>query len=162
MPLAEICAAAKARGLKRGLSAATVNRNLGFVGQLLKQARSEGLQLDPLLDTRDLREIDQEDEQDKVQPFSRQDICSIFQGPIWQGSASSTRRTKAGKHLFKDGLYWIPIIAAYTGARREEIAGLSCSDIVQEDDIGHSAWKTPTFGGSRTVRPGARCPCTIT
>nr|WP_175479870.1 site-specific integrase [Paracoccus homiensis] len=135
MTLPQIIEAAETAGRKQGLSAATINRNLGFVGQLIKHARSEGLSLDPLLDTRDLRETDPEDDQDKVAPFSRDDLRRIFAGPVWQGCQSAGRRTRPGDLVIKDALYWLPLIAAYTGARREEIAGLAREDIVTEDGI---------------------------
>lgn len=135
MPLSEIIAAAAAREAKVGLSPATVNRNLGFIGQLIKQARSEGIELDVRLDTRDLREADDEDDQEKVPPFTRDEVKAIFLGAIWQGCASDRYRTRPGTLVLKDGLYWIPLIAAYCGARHEEIAGLVCSDIVYEEDI---------------------------
>ena len=35
----------------------------------------------------------------------------------------------------KDWFYWVPLIAAYTGARREEIFGLETADIEDEDGI---------------------------
>lgn len=135
MPLKDIIVSAKANGVKRGLSPGTVNRNLGFIGQFLKQARSEGIKLDGMLDVRDLRETDSEDDQEKVPPFSRDEVRLLFQGAIWQGCANATNRTKAGDLTLKDGLYWIPLISAYCGARREEIAGLLCSDVVYEENI---------------------------
>ena len=91
--------------------------------------------MDPLLDTRDLRETDPEDDQDKFAPFSRDDLRRIFAGPVWQGCQSAGRRTRPGDLVIKDALYWLPLIAAYTGARREEIAGLAPEDIVTEDGI---------------------------
>ena len=135
MNLQQIIAAAEAAGGKQGFAAATINRNLGFVGQIIKHARSEGIPLDPLLDTRDLRETDPEDEQDKVASFSRGDLQRLFAGPVWQGCLSAGRRTQPGDVVIKDALYWLPLIAAYTGARREEIAGLAREDIITEDGI---------------------------
>ncbi|MEP5759582.1 MAG: site-specific integrase [Litoreibacter sp.] len=38
------------------------------------------------------------------------------------------------RHL-QNGIYWCPLIGAYTGARREEIAGLTPSDIVEVEGI---------------------------
>ncbi len=39
------------------------------------------------------------------------------------------------KNIFKNGIYWVPLIGAYTGARREEIAGLAPSDIIEVEGI---------------------------
>ncbi|MFN3278702.1 MAG: hypothetical protein ACK41Y_09930 [Paracoccus hibiscisoli] len=52
MPLADIIAAAVEKSAKVGLSPATVNRNLGFIAQIVKHANAEGLP------TRGIIEID--------------------------------------------------------------------------------------------------------
>lgn len=135
VPLADIIAAAAETSVKVGLSPATVNRNLGFVAQIVKHANAEGLPTQGSIDVKDLRESDMEDDQDKVPPFERSDIRKLFEGSIWSGCRSSARRTSPGALVIKDGLYWIPMIAAYTGARREEIAGLRRSDIINEDGV---------------------------
>ncbi|MBD9528187.1 hypothetical protein [Paracoccus sp. PAR01] len=105
MPLEDIIAAAVARGAECGLAPGTVNRNLGFVGQLLKQARSEGIEIDARLDISDLREKDDEDAQEKVKSFTREDVRSIFEGTIWRGCASELQRSVPGQPVLCDGLY---------------------------------------------------------
>jgi hypothetical protein len=54
---------------------------------------------------------------------------------IWTGCKSGHFRNTPGTRIIKDGLYWVPMIADYTGARREEIAGLQPSDIKDENGI---------------------------
>jgi len=133
MTLQQIIAATEAKGGKQGFAAATIN--LGFVGEIIKHAPSEGIPLDPLLDIRDLRETDPEDEQDKVASFSSEEPQRLFTGPISQGCLSAGRRTQTRDIVIKHALYWLPLTAAYTGAPHEEIAGLAREDIINEFGI---------------------------
>lgn len=135
MPLADIVARAAEKSGKIGLAPGTVNRNLGFIMQLVTHAKAEGILMQGVIDIKDLRERDRIDDQEKVFPFDRSEVRKLFMGSIWTGCRGAARRTAAGTMIIKDGLYWIPLIAAYTGARREEIAGLSRSDILDEDGI---------------------------
>ncbi len=135
MPLADIIAAAAKKSTKVGLAPATVNRNIGFIKRFVTHAKAEGITLKEVIEIKDLRERDAQDDQEKVTPFDRLEIRKLFTGSIWSGCQSAARRTTPGKMFIRDGLYWIPLIAAYTGARREEIAGLQKSDILREDEI---------------------------
>ncbi|WP_146113093.1 site-specific integrase [Paracoccus yeei] len=135
MTIPEILAAAQDQPERRiGLSPATVNRTLGHLGQLLAQARAEGLPVAPI-DLTMLRERDRVRARDKRLSFSPAEVRRIFAAPVWQGCQSSRRRRSPGKVIIRDALYWLPLIAAYTGARREEIAGLQVKDLRQEDGI---------------------------
>ena len=44
--------------------------------------------------------------------------------------APLARPHTAGDEIVKDALYWVPLIAAYPGLRREEICGLQLEDVV--------------------------------
>lgn len=67
--------------------------------------------------------------------LTEEHIRTIFQAPMWQGCASNTRRHQPGSEIIQDAHYWIPLIAAYTGARREEIAGLHAADVQEHGGI---------------------------
>ncbi|MFC0813355.1 tyrosine-type recombinase/integrase [Paracoccus panacisoli] len=135
MTIPEILASAKDNPERRiGLSPATVNRTLGHLGQLLAQARAEGLPVAPI-DLTMLRERDRVRARDKRLSFSPDEVRRIFAAPVWQGCHSEGRRRVPGSVIIRDPLYWLPLIAAYTGARREEIAGLEVKDLRQEDGI---------------------------
>ena len=82
MSLAEIIASAAAREAAVGLSVATVNRNLGFIDQLIRQARSEGIRTEKLLDISDLRETDPQDAQDMPSPRRR--TAATATAPRWR------------------------------------------------------------------------------
>lgn len=74
---------------------------------------------------------------DKRDSFSESQLISIFESPIFKGCAGKkqTERYKEGKEIIKDALYWLPLIALYTGARMGEIAQLYVSDIENMNDI---------------------------
>lgn len=135
MTIPEILDAAQEQPERRiGLSPATVNRTLGHLGQILAQARAEGLLVAPI-DLTMLRERDRVRARDMRLSFSPDEVRRIFAAPVWQGCHSEGRRRLPGTEIIRDALYWLPLIAAYTGARREEIAGLEVKDLRQEDGI---------------------------
>lgn len=50
-------------------------------------------------------------------------------------SESEYYQTCPGPTVYENGIFWCPLIGAYTGARREEIAGLAHTDILEIDGI---------------------------
>lgn len=82
-----------------------------------------------------LRERDRVRARDKQLSFSPDEVRRIFAAPVWQGCQSESRRRVPASLIIRDALYWLPLIAVYTGARREEIAGLEVKDLRQEDGI---------------------------
>ena len=69
--------------------------------------------------------------------YSAADIELHFGHPIWSGCYSTTRRHIPGDVIVWDGLYWCPLISAYSGMRREEIAGMQVSEVVLDADVPH-------------------------
>lgn len=135
MPVLEIAARAEREGQKVGLSAGTTNRVLQVFQQILGRAGNEGIEIDPKLRPTALRRRKSKRAREERLAFSHDQMEPIFQAPTWTGCASSTRRHEPGDRVIKDALYWLPLIAAYTGARKEEIAGLMKGDLRQEDEI---------------------------
>ncbi len=110
---------------KQTLNVATVNTILDAVGSLFEWYVREGkLRSNPVKglqvkDTRlaiDLREA-----------FSREDLELIFAHP----------KFTQGKFIHP-AYFWVPLIALFTGMRREEIAQLHCTDVYQ--DKNSSLW----------------------
>ncbi|ARJ70095.1 hypothetical protein B0A89_11085 [Paracoccus contaminans] len=134
-PIAAIIAEAEATGAETGLSAATVNRNLIQLGKVFKGAQSEGIRVDPSVNPSLLRRFEKKNAKDDRDPFTPDDVKRIFAAPVWTGAKSAKRRRDPGEIVVKDWLYWVPLIAAYTGARREEICGLETADIDEEDGV---------------------------
>jgi integrase len=120
---------------KVGLSVGTVNRHLEHLNQIAEWARDEGLPVDPNLKPSKLRRKETVRARDKREAFSFDQLQMVFQNPVWTGSHSEYHQTKVGQDIYRNGIYWCPLIGAYTGARREEIAGFAPSDIVEIDGI---------------------------
>ncbi|WP_298856929.1 site-specific integrase [uncultured Sulfitobacter sp.] len=132
----EVMAKAASLPLDRvGLSVGTINRHLDHLNQIADWARDEGLAVDLNLKPAKLRRKETVRARDKRDAFSVEQLHVVFQNPVWTGSHSEHHQTKPGQEVFKNGIYWCPLIGAYTGARREEIAGLAPSDIVESDGV---------------------------
>ncbi|RWR05100.1 site-specific integrase [Paenirhodobacter populi] len=134
-PITDIIADAEASGVPIGLSVATVNRNLVHIGKVLKAAQAEGLRVDSSLNPSLLRRFSKRAAKDEREAFTPDDVKRIFEAPVWTGSKTAKRRRDPGTVVVKDWLYWIPLIAAYSGARREEICGLETADVSEVDGV---------------------------
>lgn len=91
--------------------------------------------IDPNLKPSKLRRRETVRARDKRAAFSVDQLREVFKNPVWTGSHSEYHQTKPGQDIFKNGIYWCPLIGAYTGARREKIAGLAPSDIIESDGV---------------------------
>lgn len=63
--------------------------------------------------------------------YSDDDLKRIFSTPVWLGRHSERRLTAPGDYLNRDSLYWGPLLAAFQGARREELAQLRVRHFTQ-------------------------------
>lgn len=120
---------------KVGLSVGTVNRHLEHLNQIAEWARDEGLAVDANLKPSRLRKRDTVRARDKRDAFTLDQLHRVFRNPVWTGSRSEYHQTNPGHTIYKNGIYWCPLIGAFTGARREEIAGLAPADVIQKDGI---------------------------
>ncbi len=127
--------AAKLPPEKVGLSIGTINRHLEHLGQIVEWASDEGIAINPKLKPGKLRRKDTVRDCDKKQAFTEAELRLMFKSPVWTGSKSEYHQTDPGTDIYRNGIYWSPLIGAFTGARREEIAGLAPADIVERDGI---------------------------
>lgn len=118
-----------------GLSVSTINRHLDVLRQILGRAEEDGIDLDPKVQPKKLRLRETVRSRDKRPGFAGDDLGKLFAHSIWTGCRGRRARHAAGDRVIKDALYWVPLIAAYTGARREEISGLVPGDIREEDGV---------------------------
>ena len=127
--------AAKLPPEKVGLSIGTINRHLEHLGQIVEWASDEGIAVNPKLKPGKLRRKDTVRDCDEKQAFTVAELRLLFKSPVWTGSKSEYHQTDPGTDIYRNGIYWSPLIGAYTGARREEIAGLAPADIFERDGI---------------------------
>jgi len=127
--------AAKLPADKVGLSVGTLNRHLEHLKQIVEWADGEGIAIDSRLKPGKLRRKDKVRARDKKASFPTEQLRVLFRNPVRTGSESERYQTRPGRKIYRNGLYWAPLIGAATGARREEIAGLAPSDIIEADGI---------------------------
>lgn len=109
---------------KVGLAVGTINRHLEHLDQIISWAADEGIEVDPKLKPAKLRRKETKRSRDKRDAFTKDDMRRLFQHPLWSEPDQP-----------RDGNFWSPILGAYTGARRGEIAGLATSDFIEVDGI---------------------------
>ena len=73
---------------------------------------------------------------DARNPFTEEELQSIFSSPLYRGCLSKKKWMDAGNLSMKNtALYWAPLIALYSGMRLNEILQLHLTDIKQEGGI---------------------------
>ena len=120
-----------------GLSATTMRRHLKSVELLLKRAKSEGHEQAIGLDVTLLKPKTKPNTpaHKRLAVFKLDELHNVYSHSAWQGCQSAGRRHMSGDEIIKDSRYWVPLILAYTGARRAEISGLLTNDIETIDGI---------------------------
>ena len=162
-PLAQVLEQAlkQAAGLppgRVGLAVPTVNRHLDVLRLILERAGEDGIDIDPKVQPRKLRLREAKRSRDKRAGFAEGDLAALFRHGIWTGCRGLRARNVPGRRIIRDGLYWVPLIAAYTGARREEIAGLETADIREEDGIACFDIRENANRGVKTLAGERRIP----
>lgn len=56
-------------------------------------------------------------------------ITALFQSPIWTGCKGLHRRSDPGDSIFRDAMFWVPLIGRFIGAREDEICSRKVGDI---------------------------------
>ena len=128
---------AKAQALppeKVGLSPATLNRYMTQMSNIVNICKHAGYPFGNYEGVTGLRTRKRGDARDERGRFSTDEIATLFGLPIWHGSAGESERLDIGEAVFHDASYWLPLMAVYNGARREENCGLLLSEI--DDDGG--------------------------
>lgn len=116
---------------KVGLSAATIRKHLGNLDTFLNHVRASGYavadwSLKSLRPRKPkagaIRLAQEKPSPDQVRP--------IFDLPIFTGCRDATNRHVPGDAVFHGGVYYLPMLFAYLGARRNEFAGLETNDVL--------------------------------
>ena len=120
-----------------GLSAQTINRNLSYLTKLMRQAQLAGVEGLPKLLIGEFRLPKLVRAHEQRAGYTAENIGQLFGHPIWTGCHSLIRRHVPGNIIVWDGLYWCPIISAYSGMRREEIAGMQVAEVILDAEVPH-------------------------
>jgi integrase len=123
----------KPEDVKPGLQGVTINRHLGFLGNLLDYVKASGGPVDRDIDLTILRVKDKKDRaRNKTATFSAADMEAVFRLPCFVGCESWKKPMRAGTDVFHRALYFAPILLYYSGARRDEICGLVVEELLAE------------------------------
>ena len=68
-------------------------------------------------------------------PWNNYELSRLFSSPVYTGCLNERRRSVDGRLVIKDCLYWLPIVALYTGARLEELCQLYSRDLKRSQGI---------------------------
>jgi integrase len=117
------------------LSAKSQKKDLDFLHAFLSWATEEGyLEKQPGSKVKIGEKKKSPPGKDRL-PYDAAQLSTIFASPIFTGCSSATRRGIPGSMLIKDGKYWVPIIAIYSGLRLGEIVQLLTRDVAEEGDV---------------------------
>ena len=135
LPLETIMEKAAALPKERvGMAVGTVNRYVDHASALVAAAKAEGFELHPRLDPSLLRRKEKGRQRDKKRTAKREELETLFNHRYWTDPESGPWLAPLAERR-TSGLYWVPLIAAYTAMRREEIAGIGTDFIREEDGI---------------------------
>lgn len=74
-------------------------------------------------------------EKQVVKGFTDEEVAKIFGCPAFNGCRSEKDQQTPGNYRIRDYRFWVPMLAAYTGARLNEITQLRIEDVVTVDGI---------------------------
>lgn len=130
MPLSELLARATTLPPEKvGLSPTTINRYMTQMGNIVDICKHAGFPFGNFEGVSGLRTKRKGDVRGERGRFSTEELQTIFSLPVWEGSTSFDERFAGGQEIFHDAAYWVPLLAIYIGARREEMCGLLLDEI---------------------------------
>ena len=71
----------------------------------------------------------------------------LFESPLYRGCASIHRRATPGDHIFRDALFWMPLLARTMGTRENEVCDAFVGDIKLEETNGGPIWYLEIIDG---------------
>ncbi len=118
---------------ERGLASGTRNRHLTFLGQALVRARKAGVIIDADVSLAEFRARKKKRGRDQRPTPPSSALATFFSLPVFTGCRAWDDIHTVGTELFHRAAYFGPMLAHYTGMRREEICALSVDDVVTKN-----------------------------
>lgn len=140
-----------------GLMPQTTNRHFRFLRGMCEWVQRRIPEMNPL-DWSDFLIEETRDKRERRSAFSIDEAKSLFLLPTWTGFESISKRNVPGDDLVHDAGYWIPLLALYTGCRREEVAKLLVSDVLNEAGIPIIRIADSSTGRVKTARSNRLVP----
>ncbi|WP_394704517.1 DUF6538 domain-containing protein [uncultured Cohaesibacter sp.] len=117
------------------MSERNVNKLLGFVGSFWAWAEGQYDEVPANL-FKGLKLKINKRARDERDPFTIDELNAIFSAPLYTGCESVRKWAKAGDLIPRDaGIFWVPLISLFSGARMGEIIQLRVEDVKEEGGI---------------------------
>ncbi len=134
LPFARAAEKSQELGLEP-MTESNVNKLLGFVGSFWTWAADQYDEV-PVNPFRGLKIKQRKRVRDERDPFSLEELRAIFNAPIYTGCASLRSWKEPGNLVPRNsGMFWVPLISLFSGARMGEIIQLYVEDVREEDGI---------------------------
>ena len=118
---------------KSTISTRTVNKHLNYLSSFCNWLMVEGhIENNPVQGMLLAETFDK----NARRPFIISELNEIFSSPLFRGCKNHDKWHIAGTTKINNHIYWLPIIALYTGARLAEIA----QSLVSDYSIRHNHW----------------------
>jgi len=145
---------------QKGFSTSTINRHMTQMGNIVDICKHAGYPFGNYEGVSGLRSKRRGDVRGERGKFSTGELRTIFTLPLWNGSAGEEERCRAGDLVIHDAAYWVPIVGALEGARREEICGLLLDEVELEGDFDLPCFRieTNTVRGLKNPQSKRRVP----
>ena len=93
---------------------------------------------------------------DERDPFTVDELHTIFAAPIFTGCESERRWQIAGNTVLRSSAkFWVPLLGLYTGARLNEICKLRVRDVRSDEDISYIDINTDKHD-DQSIDPGVK------
>ena len=109
------------------IAASTINKLLGGVQAVALWSRDNGGIPDDAPWSDPFARMRLDEDEPSREPFTHVELARLFSAPVF----TAGERQNGGRG---EAAFWLPLIGLFTGARRGEIAALTCSDVYQWDD----------------------------
>lgn len=67
--------------------------------------------------------------------FSNHELKKLFLSPLYTGCAAPKRRSVSGDNIYRDGMYWLPLVGLFTGMRLGELIQLPVKHVKEQDGV---------------------------
>ena len=72
---------------------------------------------------------------EKRLPYNAEDLSALFERSTLYTGHTPVVRTRPGPHVYRDGRFWLPLMALFTGARLGELMNLWTTDLKEESGV---------------------------
>jgi hypothetical protein len=126
--------------------AGTYNRDVGILQSACRMLGAKGGAWEPKSGKSLALEVEERKAVEQINPlnpnrmpWTAQQLTTLFSLFLYIGGGGKLRRLKSSHmpRVWHDAAYWVPLLAAYSGAAREELCGLEVADVVLDCAVPH-------------------------